>query len=43
MIAPLLLAATAPTAIDAERAFATDGQRTGQWAAEVPNNDVPPP
>ena len=29
----LLAAATAPTAIDAERAFAADAQRIGQWTA----------
>jgi hypothetical protein len=33
MIAALLLAASAPTAIDAERAFAADAQRFGQWTA----------
>jgi hypothetical protein len=33
MIATLLLAAAAPTAIDAERAFANDAQRIGQWSA----------
>jgi len=33
MIAALLLAAAAPTAIDAERAFASDAQRVGQWTA----------
>ena len=34
MIAALLLAAAAPTtAIDAERAFAADAQKLGQWAA----------
>jgi hypothetical protein len=33
MIAALLLAATAPNAIDAERAFAADAQRIGQWSA----------
>jgi hypothetical protein len=33
MIAALLLAASAPTAIDAERAFAADARRLGQWTA----------
>ena len=33
MIFALLLAATAPTAVDAERAFARDAQRHGQWTA----------
>jgi hypothetical protein len=33
MIAALLLAAAAPSAIDAERAFAADAQKIGQWAA----------
>jgi len=34
MIAALLLAAAAaPTAIDAERAFASDAQKIGQWSA----------
>ena len=33
MISALLLAATVPTAIDAERAFARDAQRLGQWTA----------
>jgi hypothetical protein len=33
MIAALLLAAAAPTAIDAERSFAADAQRIGQWTA----------
>ena len=33
MIAALLLAAAAPSAIDAERAFASDAQRIGQWSA----------
>lgn len=33
MIAALLLAAAAPTAIDAEKAFALDAQRLGQWSA----------
>jgi hypothetical protein len=33
MIAALLLAAAAPTAIDAELAFARDAQRIGQWTA----------
>jgi hypothetical protein len=33
MIAALLLAAAAPSAIDAERAFAADAQRIGQWTA----------
>jgi hypothetical protein len=34
MIAALLLAAAAPsTAVDAERAFAADAQRIGQWTA----------
>jgi len=33
MIAALLLAATAPSAIDAENAFARDAQRIGQWTA----------
>jgi hypothetical protein len=33
MIAAILLAAAAPTAIDAEFAFARDAQRTGQWTA----------
>jgi hypothetical protein len=33
MIAALLLAAAAPTAIDAERDFARDAQRIGQWTA----------
>ena len=31
--AAFLLAAAAPTAIDAEYAFATDAQRIGQWTA----------
>jgi hypothetical protein len=33
MISALLLAAAAPTAIDAELAFARDAQRMGQWSA----------
>ena len=33
MIIALLLAASAPTAIDAEHAFARDAQRIGQWTA----------
>ena len=33
IVAALLLAATTPTAIDAERAFAADAQRIGQWSA----------
>ena len=33
MIAALLLAAAAPSAIDAERAFAADAQKIGQWTA----------
>ncbi|MEP7129913.1 MAG: hypothetical protein ABI770_02165 [Sphingomicrobium sp.] len=33
MIIALLLAASAPTAIDAEYAFARDAQRIGQWTA----------
>lgn len=33
MIALLILAANAPTAIDAERAFAADAQAKGQWTA----------
>ena len=33
MIAALLLAASVPTAIDAEYAFAADAQRVGQWSA----------
>jgi hypothetical protein len=33
MIAALLLSAAAPTAIDAEYAFARDAQRIGQWTA----------
>jgi hypothetical protein len=33
MITALLMAATLPTAIDAERAFAADAQRLGQWSA----------
>ena len=33
MIAALLLATAAPTAIDAERAFAADAQKLGQWTA----------
>jgi hypothetical protein len=33
MIAALFLAAAAPTAIDAERAFAADAQKLGQWSA----------
>ena len=34
MIAALLLsAATAPTAVDAERAFASDAKKVGQWTA----------
>jgi hypothetical protein len=33
MIAALLLAAATPTAIDAERAFAADAQKLGQWTA----------
>ena len=33
MIIALLLAATTPTAIDAERAFAADAQKIGQWDA----------
>jgi hypothetical protein len=33
MIAALLLAASVPTAVDAEYAFARDAQRVGQWTA----------
>ncbi|WP_155263382.1 hypothetical protein [Sphingomonas segetis] len=33
MIAALLLAAAAPSAVDAELAFARDAQRLGQWTA----------
>ena len=33
MIAAFLLAATAATAVDAERAFERDAQRIGQWSA----------
>ena len=33
MIVALLLAAAVPTAVDAERAFARDAQRIGQWTA----------
>ena len=33
MIAALLLAASAPTAVDTELAFARDAQRFGQWSA----------
>lgn len=33
MIAALLLLATAPTAVDAEIAFARDAQKIGQWSA----------
>ena len=33
MIAALLLAASVPSAIDAEYAFARDAQRIGQWTA----------
>src|SRR3982751_6030222 len=33
MIAALLLAASVPTAVDAELAFARDAQRIGQWTA----------
>ena len=33
MIAAILLAAATPTAIDAERAFAADAQKVGQWTA----------
>ncbi|HVU29829.1 MAG TPA: hypothetical protein VHE36_05455 [Sphingomicrobium sp.] len=33
MITALLLAAAAPSAVDAERAFARDAQRIGQWSA----------
>lgn len=33
MIAALLLAAAAPTALDAENAFVRDAQRIGQWTA----------
>jgi hypothetical protein len=33
MLSLLLAAAAAPTAVDAERAFAADAQRIGQWAA----------
>jgi hypothetical protein len=33
MIAALLLAVAAPTAIDAEHAFASDARRIGQWSA----------
>ena len=33
MIAALLLAASVPTALDAEYAFARDAQRIGQWSA----------
>lgn len=33
MIAAFLLAAAAPTAVDAEYAFARDAQRIGQWTA----------
>jgi len=33
IVALLLVAASAPTAIDAERAFAADAQKYGQWTA----------
>jgi hypothetical protein len=33
MITALLLAASLPSAVDAERAFAADAQRIGQWTA----------
>jgi hypothetical protein len=33
MILALLLAASSPTALDAERSFAADAQRIGQWTA----------
>jgi hypothetical protein len=33
MIAALLLAASVPTAVDAEQAFNRDAQRIGQWTA----------
>ena len=33
MIAALLFAASVPTAVDAEFAFARDAQRIGQWTA----------
>ena len=33
MIAALLIAAAVPSAVDAERAFARDAQRIGQWTA----------
>ncbi len=33
MIAALLLAAATPSALDSERAFASDAQRIGQWSA----------
>jgi hypothetical protein len=33
MIAALLLAAAAPSAVDAERSFAADASRIGQWSA----------
>src|SRR3982750_244449 len=33
MIVALLIAASVPTAVDAERAFAADAQRIGQWSA----------
>ena len=33
MIAALLIAASIPSAVDAERAFAADAQRIGQWSA----------
>ena len=33
MIAAILLAAATPTAIDAERAFAADARKLGQWTA----------
>jgi hypothetical protein len=33
MIAALLIAASVPTAVDAEYAFARDAQRIGQWSA----------
>lgn len=33
IVAALLLAAAAPSAIDVERAFAADAQRIGQWTA----------
>ena len=39
MIALLLLAAAAPTAIDAERAFARDAQMMGQWTAFAKHAD----